>query len=113
MLFNTTSWRNRLKHAFAVPSPENEITDDDRALAHKVAVFVVKRRLTGPALMVLETSRPINFISSQFLVFLSPFVSIIFSNTKDYEHFVRFLEKRASIDCMIQHIEDQENRRHG
>ncbi|MBT3602387.1 MAG: hypothetical protein HN521_04900 [Candidatus Latescibacteria bacterium] len=117
MSFNNTSTPNRLKewwdHAFAVSPPQHAITEDDETLASKVATFIVKRQLTAPAIMLLETSRPFNYVSSQFLTFLSPFISIIFSNNKEFGHFTQFLEKRDSIPCIITHIEKLENQLHG
>ena len=106
-------FRNWCTYAFAVSPPESEITEKDHALAERVAAFLVRRQLTVPAVMLLETGRPLNFIGSQFLTFLSPFVSIIFSKSVDFERFTRFLEKRASIPCLIDHIETLESQRHG
>lgn len=100
-------------HAFAVSPPESAISEDDEALAEKVAAFIVGRKLAAPAIMVLETGRPLNYIGSQLLTFLSPFVAIIFSTTAEFDRFTRFLEKRESIPCLIRHIETLENKRHG
>ena len=117
MSSNSTSPKTRLKdwwdHAFAVSPPEHAITEDDEALAKKVATFIVKRQLTAPAIMLLETGRPFNYIGSQFLTFLSPFISIIFSNNTEFNRFTQFIEKRNSIPCLIQHIETLENQSHG
>ncbi|MCZ6635775.1 MAG: hypothetical protein O7G87_20450 [bacterium] len=113
MSSETTSRLTRLKkawaHAFAVSPPGSEITPDEIDLAERVAVFLVKRRLTVPALILLETGRPLNFLGSQFLTFLSPFVSIIFSQTQDFDRFTHFLEKRKSIDCLIHKIMEVED----
>ena len=68
--------------------------------------------MAAPALMVLETSRPFNFIGSQFLTFLSPFLTLVFS-PPEYERFVRFLEKRRSIELMIDKILERENEHPG
>lgn len=100
-------------HAFAVSPPDSAITEDDEALAEKVAAFIAGRKLAAPAIMALETGRPLNYIGSQFLAFLSPFVSIVFSTTAEFDRFARFLEKRESIPCLIRHIETLENKRHG
>ena len=98
-------------HAFAV-DPADGFEAEEEALATRVAGFVVRRRLTAPALMALETGRPLNFIGSQFLVFLSPFLTLIFS-PPEYDRFCRFLGKRPSIDIIIGKILDQENERLG
>jgi len=100
------------EHAFAVNPPENRITEEERALAAKMAEFVVRRQMTTPALMVLEASRPFNFIGSQFLAFLSPFVTLIFSGV-EYGRFVRFLEKRQSIQALIDTLVETENQLNG
>ena len=117
MSSNNTSpmmrFKNWCAHAFAVSPPGSEITEEDHALADRVAAFLVRRRLTVPAIMLLETGRPLNFVGSQFLTFLSPFVSIIFTRSAEFDRFTQFLEKRASIPCLIDHIETLENQHHG
>ena len=117
MSSNNTSPQNRFKdwwnHAFAVSPPEQAITEDDEILAKKVATFIVNRKLSAPAIMLLETGRPLNYIGSQFLVFLSPFISIIFSNSKEFDRFTQLIEKRDSIPCIIKHIETLEDQLHG
>jgi len=111
-----TSRLARLKswcaHAFAVDPPENGFVPDEETLADRVADFVVRRRMTAPALVALETGRPLNFVGSQFLVFLSPFLTLIFL-PQEYERFTRFMEKRRSIDLLIDKILEHENRTHG
>jgi hypothetical protein len=115
-LSSPTSPIHRLKtwcaHAFAVDPPEDRFDAEEEALAAKMAKFVVGRRMATPALMILETSRPFNFIGSQFLTFLSPFLTLVFSPA-EYERFVRFLEKRRSIEVMIDKILELENERNG
>ena len=107
-----TSTVARLKtwcaHAFAVDPPEDRFDPEEEMLADRVAAFVVRRQVSAPALMVLETGRPFNFIGSQFLAFLSPFLTLIFS-PPEYERFVRFLEKRRSIDILIDRIVQMED----
>ena len=104
--------RTWCEHAFAVNPPENRITGEERALAARLADFVVRRRMTTPALMALEAGRPFNFIGSQFLAFLSPFVNLIFSGV-EYDRFVRFLEKRQSVQTLIDTLAEAENRLNG
>ena len=112
VLSKPSSLTHRLKawcsHAFAVEPPEEGFGPEEEALAERVARFVVRRRMTTPALMVLETGRPFNFIGSQFLTFLSPFLTLIFS-PPEYERFVGFLEKRRSIPFTIDKILELEN----
>jgi hypothetical protein len=71
---------------------------------------VVGRRLTTPALLTLELSRPLNFVSAQVLHFFQPFVSSI-GGTAAYEEFALFLEQRGSVDYICERIDAIENER--
>ena len=111
-LSSSTSVIDRLKewcsHAFAIESPDASFSQKDQELATKVARFVVGRQMTTPALLILEGSTPFNFLGSQFLAFLSPFSTLIFS-TPEYRAFVLFLGKRGSIRLMIDTILEMED----
>ena len=87
-------------HAFAVNPPQEAITPEEDDLAERLARFIVNRDLTAPAVAALESSRPYNFLGSQFLTFMSPFVHVLFRG-QDYDRFVRFLEKRRSVDHVL------------
>ena len=93
-------WRRWVAHAFAVNPPQEAITPEEEALAERFARFVVNRDLTAPAVTVLESSRPYTFLGSQLLTFMSPFIHILFRG-QDYDRFVRFIEKRRSVDHIL------------
>jgi hypothetical protein len=97
-----------LKHAFAV-EPAGEVEPDDlaRPVVEQVCREVVRRRLTTPMLLVLESTRPLNFVTSQLLHFLSPLISAI-TDRRGHEHLARFLEHRGSIDWFCRRIEELE-----
>ncbi len=103
--------REGLSHAFAVDD-DVEFSDGERALVDKLAQFVVRRRMTAPALMALESARPLNFIGSQVLTFFQPLLSLVF-NPEDCDRFVALLEKRQSVDLVIDTITQRENERRG
>ena len=95
-------------HAFAVDDArEGSFDDEERHLVCRLADFVVERRMTTPALMLLESGRPLNFVGSQLLAFMSPFVTMVFASN-EYDRFVRLLEKRQSVDLLIETIERSE-----
>lgn len=97
-----------LRHAFAVEPPgPAEPSDEQRAVVDRVCGEVVRRRLATPALMFLEMSRPLNYLAAQTLHFFAPFVSIV-AGGQGHRHFSAFLEKRGSIDFMVQRIEELE-----
>lgn len=99
---------NWLKHAFAVDPPGlSEPTAPQRAVVERVCTEIVRRHLSAPSLLFLETFRPLNYLGSQVLHFLQPIVSAILE-VDGYQHFTEFLEKRGSIDYICSRIEDLE-----
>ena len=100
-----------LHHAFAVEA-SGTLSADDLAMLDRMARAVVQRRMAGPALVLLESLRPLNYVGSQCLYFLEPLVGS-FVSTSDYDRMARILEQRESIPHLIDAIEAQEaSRRH-
>jgi hypothetical protein len=96
---------NWLHHAFAVDPPGPAQPDDlQRPVVEALCVEVVRRRLTSPALIALEMSRPLNYLSAQALHFFQPFLSAV-SDTAAYDHFTRFLQQRGSVEYLIERLE--------
>ena len=103
---------NWLAHAFAVDPPGPAQPDEaQRVLIDRVCHEVVRRRLSAPALLALEMSRPLNYLSAQTLQFFQPFLTVLV-DAAGYEQFARFLERRGSIDYLIERIEGIEGRYH-
>lgn len=101
-------FKARLKSAFSVPEePEFRPTEQQVRIVAKMADWVVRRRLSVPAVMLLESVTPLNYIGSQVLVFFYPFVTV-FLNAQDYRAFQEMLEYRESIRYMIEAIEQRE-----
>lgn len=97
-----------LKHAFAVDPPgPAEPTPEQKPAVDKVCAEVVRRHLTTPALLFLESSRPLNFLGSQSMHFFMPFLSVL-TDTRGPKHFAEFLSQRGSIDYLCRRIEDCE-----
>lgn len=99
----------RWRHAFAVESPESDWSREDRELLNRLAGFIVRRRLGAAALMALEAGRPLNFMGSQALTFLAPFATLVFS-AAEYERFTRILERRRSVDLLLEAIARSESK---
>ena len=78
--------------------------DEQEALLKKIAEQIVKRRLTVPAILFLEICKPLNFLGSQILIALNPFVGSIF-NTAEYQKFALIIEKDANVELLTQLIE--------
>ena len=96
-------------HAFAVAAANPEPSLQERELAARLARLVVQRQLSTPALMFLESSRPLSFIGSQVLAFLAPFATLVFSPS-EYEVVVRMLEKRQGLDLLIEALAEVQER---
>ena len=99
------SVRDRLRHAFAVEDPEDFApTEKERTAAEHICREVVRRRMTTPALMLLEMSRPLNYLGAQALHFFSPFASVLV-DPGAWETFAGFLERRGSVEYLCREIE--------
>ena len=99
--------RAGFRHAFAVGDPE--LTPEEKEVLDRAARIVVAKRLGGPASFLLESSRPLNFVASQMLAFLEPFLAGTLGS-KRFAHLQQALEKRASIDYFLDVIERKEAR---
>lgn len=97
-----------LRHAFAVEPPvPAEPSDEQRAVVDRFCREIVRRQLVTPALMFLEMSRPLNYITAQALHFFAPVVSIV-AGGQGHRHFAAFLERRGSIEYLVRRIEELE-----
>ncbi|MHC4321467.1 MAG: hypothetical protein ACYST3_04250 [Planctomycetota bacterium] len=94
------------KHAFATDSAKLE--DCDTALIRKLADYIVKRNMSVPAVMFLESVRPLNYVGSQAMVFFKPILSRFFTR-EEYDKLATMLEKREAIDRLIKEIEQKSN----
>jgi hypothetical protein len=98
---------DRLKHAFAVEDADAFTpTEHEREIATRVCREVVRRRMTTPALMLLEMSRPMNFLGAQALHFFKPFGSV-FVEAGSWEAFAGFVERRGSVEFLCRTLEDE------
>lgn len=80
---------------------------EKETLLNNLAEYIVKMRLSDIAIFLLESSKPISFFSSQFLIFLRPFISVYF-NPSTYDKFVEILSHRENIEKLIKLIEEKE-----
>ena len=88
---------------------KEHFTEEQRRLVERVAHRIVRLQLSTAALFFLESLRPLNFIGSQLMHFLSPVVQA-FGDFQDYDRMAALLEDRRSIDYMIETIEKAEEK---
>jgi len=96
--------REELSHAFATTSGVEAFTTEDLALLERVAEAVVKRGMTAPSTVFLDSLGPMNFLGSQALHFLTPIVEWAF-DAREVEQVARLLERRDTISRLITIIE--------
>jgi hypothetical protein len=77
---------------------------EDQALIDRMANWIVARSLETPAVLFLESVRPLSFVGSQALVFLGPFAHVLFT-TPDYDRLARLLERRENLEILVRAIE--------
>ncbi|MCD6282613.1 hypothetical protein J7J84_03270 [bacterium] len=123
-----SGWLQRLRaelgHAFAVErGTEDELNEEELETLEKLARRVVKMNMAVPAIMFLESVRPLNYLGSQVMLFFRPLLGIAsetvnlatapllgFSvDVKFYNRLQEVLEKRASVEALIVRIEQNLN----
>lgn len=98
-----------LKHAFAVEKADSlDPTESQRLLVDRLCRQIVARELTTPAVLFLETVRPLNYVTSQTLQFFAPLVSAA-GGAAAVAELAAFLEHRGSIDYICRRIETMVN----
>ncbi len=73
-------------------------------LLTRLAREIVDRSLSAPAIMFLESTKPLSFIGSQIMVFLSPFVKAFWDGAS-YDQLASLLEDRENIELLLGEIE--------
>lgn len=88
-----------------LPDPEKPaLLAEEDAILEKLARKVVEWKMSIPAILALESVKPLNFIGSQAMVFFEPIVQAVF-NIKDYDTLRCALEKRETIEILLLKIE--------
>jgi hypothetical protein len=91
-------------------SEEPALSEADQALLDRMASWIAERGLETPALLFLESVRPLSFVGSQALVFLGPFAHALFQ-TPEYDRLARLLERRENLERLVRAIETAADRR--
>ena len=84
--------------------PEDVNPEEREVILKRVSDEIVKRRLTVPAIFLLESCSPLNFIGSQAMIALEPFVRTIF-DFSGYRKFALLMESDENVKKLIELIE--------
>jgi len=100
-----SDFKRKIEHAFKIDDGRDSITDEDNQLLEKISNFLIKKRMTVPALMFLETVKPLNFVGSSMMTFFKPTLGAVL-NKFEYERLESLLEKRCGIEILIEKIDE-------
>jgi hypothetical protein len=81
-----------------------EIEGANREAMDRFARRIVDWRMTAPAVLFLESAKPLSFLGNQALIFFQPIVQSIF-NFKTYEEVTDILEDRENLEYLLRKIE--------
>ena len=94
-----------IKHAFAVTDDRPaEPQPQAAAFIDRTCRKIVRYHMTMPALVMLDLTRPLNYLAAQTLHGASP-VATTLLNPETYGQFASFLEHRGSYDYLRRRIE--------
>ena len=92
-----------LKHAFAVKTGPAVPSESQAKTIDLVCREIIRRRMTLPAQMMLESSKPLHFLSGQMLRFVEPIIGSLL-DPKDVREFATFLEQRGSVEYICDRL---------
>jgi hypothetical protein len=84
---------------------KEELTPQQQEILTKIAQKVILWKMSVPAVLFLESVKPLNYIGSQMMAFFEPFVQTLFS-WKDYDEFRKMMEERGTIERLLRRIEE-------
>ena len=83
---------------------ELRLEPEDRAVLERVAARIVELRLEVPAILTLESSRPLSLVAGQAMLFFEPLVRA-FLHLPDYRRFAGLIERREVLEELVRLIE--------
>jgi hypothetical protein len=85
-------------------SPPEPLAPEDQALLERLAARVVDLRLEVPAILTLETSKPLTLLAGQAMIFFEPIAQALFPGP-EYRRLARLVEKREAMETLTTLIE--------
>jgi hypothetical protein len=87
----------------------SELPPEDVELLDRLAARVVELRMEVPAVLTLESGKPLSVLAGQAMIFFEPFVQSLFS-FPDYRRYAGLIERREAIETLIVRIEERAER---
>lgn len=102
---------NWLKHAFAIDSTTDAVpTASQEILIDRVCREVIRRGLSLPARMVLESSAPMHFLAGQTLRFMEPVLATAL-DARELRDFATFVERRGAVEYICRRLDQLQSNR--
>ncbi len=92
-------------NAFKIPAPP-ELTAADKALLSLLAGKVRGRKLEFAATLAVESSRPLQGLGAQALIFLMPLLQQVFGQEKS-ERAAKLLENPKAADYFLKELDSK------
>ncbi len=89
------------------PEPREDepgLSGEDAALLDRMAAWLAERRLAVPAVLFLESVKPLNFVGSQAMFFFEPVVRAVIHGGS-YSRFASIMEERDNMEEFLRRIE--------
>jgi hypothetical protein len=80
------------------------LTDRERSVLERLAQRVVDLRLEVPAVLTIESARPLALVAAQAMVFFEPFAQALF-RLEDYRTWTGLVERREVLELLTRMIE--------
>ena len=80
------------------------VPDAAAAAVDRLARFIVRFGFTTPAILTLESLRPLSFVGSQMMHLLSPSITA-FLTGPEWDAIAHLLEDRRGLDYLLERIE--------
>jgi hypothetical protein len=84
--------------------PESGLNPEEERILERLAEMTVRHRMTVPAILFLESVKPLSFVGSQALYFFEPMVRALFA-VPEYERFASMMERRENVEALLVAIE--------
>jgi hypothetical protein len=85
-------------------APEPVLTPADEALLDRLAARVVELRMETPAILALESARPLRLVASQGMLFLEPLVQSL-GSFSDWRRWSELAGRPEAIEHLVRRIE--------
>jgi hypothetical protein len=88
----------------------DDLSPEDAKLLDSIATRVVDVGMAVPAILFLESTKPLSFVGSQLLHFFGP-IARAFLDARSIERFALLLEDRENIERLLVRVESREAER--